>query len=164
MNAIDRETARLFARSKGPVRQDRERLRIEDRDLTLVLDVRVDLAAIADCRLRRAAESYGTDDRAIRGVDRGRVGAAAVEREDALRSRIVENRIRISARNLNDPDRSEGFVVEDRHGGIAAVAGESSIELGRESDAVDSRCIRDVSDDGVTAEIDDHGVSSAREK
>ncbi len=77
MDAIDRESARLFARSKGPVRQDRERLRIEDRDLTLVLDVRVDLAAIADCGLRRAAESYGTNDGAIRGVDRRRVGAAA---------------------------------------------------------------------------------------
>src|SRR6266550_7142487 len=164
MNAIDRESARLFARSEGPAREDREGFRIEDRDLTLVLDVRVDLAAIADCRLRRAAESYGADYRAIRGVDRRRVGSAAVEREDALRPRIVENRIRISARNLHDADRNEGFVVEDRHAGIATIAGESTIELGRQSDAMNSRGIRDVTDDRVTTEIDDHGVSSAREE
>src|SRR5450756_861415 len=76
VHAIDRQSARLRARREWPARLDHERLRIKYRDLALVLDVYVHLAAVADSGLRFAAEVDGAEDGSIRGVDRRRVGGA----------------------------------------------------------------------------------------
>ena len=106
MCAIDCQAARLFAWCDRPAMCDGQVLRVDVDDLILVFDVDEHVSgAVALAELRLAAEGDGGDGFAV-GVEHGCILAAAVEREDVLRGRIVQNSVWIIATRLHFINRS----------------------------------------------------------
>ena len=108
MCAIDRQSRGLFARFERPAARDDELVCVDLRQLARVFDVHVNMSlAVAHRELRLAAEGDGAGDGIRRGVDHRRVLAGCVEREDARRRWIEEDRVRTIAGRLDLGQRLE---------------------------------------------------------
>ncbi len=130
------ETGRRFARRKRPAVEFLEGLRIEMMELGGVLVVHIDRAlAVSDGEFGPAAQSYRADNRAIRGVDRGGVFAAAVEGEDALADGIVDDGVGIRV-CFDGAEGLQGLEIEDGYIVRTAVAGEAAAEIGSDGDSM----------------------------
>src|SRR5712671_3407441 len=111
---------------------------------------------------RLVAQRNRAYDGAIGGVDDGGVFAAAVEGEDALGGRIVNNGVGIRV-GLCGADGLQSFEIENRDGVGAAIAGEAAAEVGGHGDAVDAWRVRDVAFDSVGVGIHDYNVRAMRD-
>ena len=130
--------------ASGHLLSNRQRLRIDLHHLALVFDVDVDVAlAIGRGELGLSFQRHGARQRSFLGVHRGGAGAAAVERENTLGCRIVNDAVRIHpGRNL--AHLRERLHIENHHLVRRAIADESVIEFGRERDAMHQLQARDV--------------------
>src|ERR1700738_4260299 len=104
--------------------------------------------AVGDSEFRLAAESNCARDGTVRGVDNGGIFAAAVEGEDVLRGRVVDDRIGIGV-SLHGAQCLQSFQIENGGGVGAAVTGEAAAEVGSDGDSMDALCIGNVAFDGV---------------
>src|SRR5467141_877671 len=160
---VQRETGRRFARRERPAVVAVEVMRIEMMELGGVLVVHIDRAlAVSDGEFGPAAQSYRADNRAIRGVDRGGVFAAAVEGEDALADGIVDDGVGIrvcfdGAEGLQRLEIEDGYIVR------TAVAGEAAAEIGSDGDSMDALGVGDVANNGVGVRIENDDVRAARD-
>ena len=162
VRAIDRQPAGLLTWRKRPAMLDRQLLRIDVGDLTLVFDVHEDVAlAIADGELRLSFQRNRAHDFAIAIEDRG-VLAAAIEREYVLRRRIVEDGVGIVAGDLHFGDRRQIAEIENRHRAGAAVADEAAAQIGRDGDAVHAFGLGDRADDFLMIEVHDLDAIAVR--
>ena len=145
--AVDRQPRRLLARRERPTAFHRQRLRIERHELALVLDIDVHVSAPIRHRvLRLAPEVQRAHDGSGLRIDRGRISPAAIECEHATREGIIGDRIRIAAGDPHHRERRERLEIEDRHGGVAAVAREAPIQLADERNAVHAVGVGDIAD------------------
>ena len=94
MFAVEGQAARRLARRQRRALLHDGLLRIDDGDFAGVLDVDEDACAVGLRELRLAGEVDRRHDRAVGGVENRRVLAAAVEGEEALRARLVQERLR----------------------------------------------------------------------
>ena len=110
-----------FARRQWPARGHRELAGINLHDFAFVLQVVVDVTlAVRHRELRLSSQGDGSCRGSRRGVNRGGIAAVAIEREDAFRSRVVEDRIRTIARRRG-PQGLKRLEVENRDGVRAAL-------------------------------------------
>src|SRR5882762_3544599 len=109
-----------------------------------ILVVHVDSAlAVSDGKFGLTTKRYGARDRAVGSSDGGGVLAAAVEGEDTLADRVVDDSVRIGV-GLDRADRLQRLEIENRDVIAAAVAGEAAAEIRRDSDAVHALRVRNV--------------------
>ena len=107
MRGVDRHGDRLFARSSGPSPGHRCRLRVDLDDLADIGQIGIDLAiARRNAIFRLAAEVDVRDPLPRNGIDNRRGMRVTIEREHAIRNRIVNDGVGIfgcrnSASSLN---------------------------------------------------------------
>src|SRR6266478_2761355 len=124
-------------------------LRVNVRELRLVLDINVDSAfPVSRGKFQLAANRDGAGDLSVSCVHRGDVAAAAVHGKDALRRRVVNDGVRIGSGG-DGAKRLERLEV--KHGDVvgATIAYESAAEFGRDRNPVNSLGIGDVAHDGL---------------
>ena len=118
--------------------------------------------AVRNAGFRFSAQRDRAGDITGLRVDRRCVLAGAVERENPLRNRIVNDRVRI----LSGRRRSQNLQrleIENRDRAIAAIADESFIEFRCYRDPMDAIGVGNVSDDSTRVGIDNHHVRAARD-
>src|SRR5665213_21325 len=142
MYTIHREAARFLARCKRIAVEYREFCSVELDNHTLVFDIDEDVAhAIGDACFRFPAQRKGSGNRVTNSIDRRGILTAAVESEDALCRRIIQNTVGISARNVDDFCSRQRHKIEGCDSRIATVARKSLVQIVRERHAVNSRCV-----------------------
>src|ERR1700742_1332688 len=105
MLAVYRETGRLLPRRDGPAREHCELRRVEIDHGALVFEVDEDVAALVRDRGLGPTVKWDSAGHGVRTcVNRGRVVARAVHREDALRRGVVDYRVRVLA---------DGYLLQD---------------------------------------------------
>src|SRR5262249_38331759 len=119
-----------------PARFDVQLFGIYRYDLALVVEVYEDRAfAVGSRELGVTTQRDQSRHFAGFGFDSRRVGATAIEGEHAVRRRIVDDAIGISA-NLHLSDGLQRLWIKDRNGTITPVAGEAASEIVGDGDAV----------------------------
>ena len=161
---IDGEAAGAVAGRDGIALRHQRVLGIDLDDFVLVFDVDEDVAFAVHLReLGLAAEGNRRGDHvAGLGVDRGRVAAAAVEGEDAMRDRLINDGVGILA-GLDFAQNLQRFDVEDGDVVVGAVAGEAFAEIGGDGDAVDAFGVGNGADELVGRGVDHFGLRAVRD-
>src|SRR6267378_3560157 len=122
-------------------------------ELGCVFDVDVDGAfAVGDGEFGFATKRERADDGAVGDIDGGSVIAAAVEGEDTLGARVVDDGIRIRA-GLHGANGFQSLQIKNGGGVGATIAGEAAAKIGSDGDAVHALCIRNAADFGVSVRI-----------
>src|SRR5580658_7866287 len=127
--------------------RNRELLRIKLSDFGFVLDVEEHMSVSrANREFRLAANREHIHNATVHAIDRRDGSAASIKREDALGSRIVENRVWILAAGAGAGDGLQSLQIEDRNGIRAPVAHKSTAQIGSQRDPVNALSVRDVTD------------------
>ncbi len=164
VRGVDRQTRGGFARSERPSVFDLESLGVEFYERTFVFEVDEHFAlAVGGAEFGASAERESADEFSGSGVDgRGSVGVA-VEGEDALGKRIVNDGVGVFVR-LDVTVGFERREIEDGDVRCMAVSGEALVKFVGESDAVNSLRIGNVADDCSLIGINDDDMSGTRDE
>src|SRR5271157_2094021 len=118
---------------------------------------------IGDSQFGNAPQRQRADSLELIGVNRRGVVAAVVEGEDPAADRFEVNDVGPSF-GLDLAQRLESLRVKSRHARVTAVAGESSVQVGNECDAVHARRAGNLADHLLAFEIQDNHVRASRDE
>jgi hypothetical protein len=123
MQTVDGEAGRFFATGQRPLRCDGESTCIDGREAVAILQVDEHASgAVVHREFRFGIQRDGAHHLVLRGIDGGDVAAAAVEREHALRRRLVQDCVRIVASGLDLREAGQRQQVEHDDAGCSARA------------------------------------------
>ena len=158
---IDCQASRFLTGCQRPSRRHGQGLGVDRHQFSLVLDVDEDSPLpVMDRKFGFAAQPDRPQHGPGRGIERGRVGAAAVKREHPAGGGLIDDRIRIPARHLDSADHRQGCQVEDRDGGIPAITGKPPMKIRGQGNPMHPRRVRNVAHDRIAVGIDDHHMGA----
>src|SRR6516162_7194631 len=135
---VNRLPGRISARGQRPTARHPQCFGVDFAELTLVLDVYVDVAfPVRLGGFRLAFERYIPKRHPLDGINcRSVVSFSAVECEYAFRNGLVQDVIRVASGNFYLSDHLQRLRVEDRYRAAASIAGESTVQIPCQCDSM----------------------------